>query len=121
MSEKEIRNALSNNKIVHWYNNLYKVVKSIYNNNLYVVCVQNEFTTLLECCDLKDCYIKENQKMRKIQLKSRVCINSYMRIDKWGDTYWVDDYTSQHGELIQFYKGGYTLFCLGKNDFRYIN
>ena len=121
MSEKEIRNALSNNKIVHWYNNLYKVVKSIYNNNLYVVCVHNEFTTLLECCDLKDCYIKENQKMRKIQLKSSVCINSYMRIDKWGDTYWVDDYTSQHGELIQFYKGGYTLFCLGKNDFRYIN
>ena len=121
MSEKEIRNALSNNKIVHWSNNLYKVVKSIYNNNLYVVCVHNEFTTLLECCDLKDCYIKENQKMRKIQLKSRVCINSYMRIDKWGDTYWVDDYTSQHGELIQFYKGGYTLFCLGKNDFRYIN
>ena len=60
MSEKEIRNALSNNKIVHWYNNLYKVVKSIYNNNLYVVCVQNEVTTLLECCDLKDCYIKEN-------------------------------------------------------------
>lgn len=53
MSEKEIRNALSNNKIVHWYNNLYKVAKSIYNNNLYVVCVQNEFTTLLECCDLK--------------------------------------------------------------------
>ena len=60
MSDKEIRNALSNNKIVHWYNNLYKVVKSIYNNNLYVVCVQNEFITLLECCDLKDCYIKEN-------------------------------------------------------------
>ena len=60
MSEKEIRNALSNNKIVHWYNNLYKVVKSIHNNNLYVVCVQNEFTTLLEFCDLKDCYIKEN-------------------------------------------------------------
>lgn len=59
--------------------------------------------------------------MRKIQLKSSVCINSYMRIDKWGDTYWVDDYTSQQGELIQFYKGGYTLFCLGKNDFRYIN
>ena len=59
--------------------------------------------------------------MRKIQLKSSVCINSYMSIDKWGDTYWVDDYTSQHGELIQFYKGGYTLFCLGKNDFRYIN
>lgn len=57
----------------------------------------------------------------KIQLKSRVCINSYMRIDKWGDTYWVDDYTSKQGELIQFYKGGYTLFCLGKNDFRYIN
>jgi hypothetical protein len=59
--------------------------------------------------------------MRKIQLKSSVCVNSYMRIDKWGDTYWVDDYTSQQGELIQFYKGGYTLFCLGKNDFRYIN
>lgn len=59
--------------------------------------------------------------MRKIQLKSSVCINSYMRIDKWGDTYWVDDYTSQQGELIQFYKGGYTLFCLGKNEFRYVN
>ena len=59
--------------------------------------------------------------MRKIQLKSRVCINSYMRIDKWVDTYWVDDYTLEYGGLIQFFKGGYTLFCLGKNDFRYIN
>ena len=59
--------------------------------------------------------------MRKIQLKSSVCINSYMRIDKWGDTYWVDDYTFEYGGLIQFFKGGYTLFCLGKNDFRYIN
>lgn len=59
--------------------------------------------------------------MRKIQLKSSVCINSYMRIDKWGNTYWVDDYTSKQGELIQFYKGGYTLFCLGKNEFRYVN
>ena len=58
--------------------------------------------------------------MRKIQLKSSVCINSYMRIDKWGDTYWVDDYTLEYGGLIQFYKGGYILFCLGKNDFRYI-
>lgn len=59
--------------------------------------------------------------MRKIQLKSSVSINSYMRIDKWGDTYCVDDYTLEYGGLIQFYKGGYTLFCLGKNDFRYIN
>ncbi len=59
--------------------------------------------------------------MRKIQLKSSVCINSYMRIDKWGDTYWVDDYTLEYGGLIQFFKGGYTLFCLGKNEFRYIN
>ena len=121
MSEKEIRNALSNNKIVHWYNSLYKVVKSIYNNNLYVVCVKNEFTTLLECSDLKDCYIKENQKMRKIQVKITRNIGQYKCVERWGDTYWVDDYTSQHGELIQFYKGGYTLFCLGKNYFRYIN
>lgn len=59
--------------------------------------------------------------MRKIQLKSSVCINSYMRIDKCGDTYWVDDYTLEYGGLIQFFKGGYTLFCLGKNEFRYIN
>lgn len=59
--------------------------------------------------------------MRKIQLKSSVCINSYMRIDKWGDTYWVDDYTLEYGGLIQFFKGGYTLFCLCKNEFRYIN
>lgn len=59
--------------------------------------------------------------MRKIQLKSSVCINSYMRIDKWGDTYWVDDYTLEYGGLIQFFKGGYTLFCLGKNEFRYVN
>lgn len=59
--------------------------------------------------------------MRKIQLKSSVYINSYMRIDKWGDTYWVDDYTLEYGGLIQFFKGGYTLFCLGKNEFRYVN
>lgn len=59
--------------------------------------------------------------MRKIQLKSSVYVNSYMRIDKWGDTYWVDDYTLEYGGLIQFFKGGYTLFCLGKNEFRYIN
>lgn len=59
--------------------------------------------------------------MRKIQLKSSVCVNSYMRIDKWGDMYWVDDYTLEYGGLIQFFKGGYTLFCLGKNEFRYVN
>lgn len=59
--------------------------------------------------------------MRKIQRKISIPIGQYKSIERWGDTYWVDDYTSQHGELIQFYKGGYTLFCLGKNDFRYIN
>ena len=59
--------------------------------------------------------------MRKIQRKTSIPIGQYKRIKRWGDTYWVDDYTSHQGELIQFYKGGYTLFCLGKNDFRYIN
>ena len=59
--------------------------------------------------------------MKKIQLKIRRNIGQYKCVERWGDTYWVDDYTSQHGELIQFYKGGFTLFCLGKNDFRYIN
>ena len=59
--------------------------------------------------------------MRKIQLKINRNIGQYKCVESWGNTYWVDDYTSQHGELIQFDKGGYTLFCLGKNDFRYIN
>lgn len=59
--------------------------------------------------------------MRKIQVKISSPIGQYKSIERWGDTYWVDDYTSQQGELIQFYKGGYTLFCVGKNDFRYIN
>ena len=55
--------------------------------------------------------------MRKIQVKISINIGQYKCVERWGDTYWVDDYTSQHGELIQFFKGGYTLFCLGKNDF----
>ena len=59
--------------------------------------------------------------MRKIQVKTIRNIGQYKCVESWGNTYWVDDYTSQHGELIQFYKGGFTLFCLGKNDFRYIN
>lgn len=59
--------------------------------------------------------------MRKIQVKIRRNIGQYKCVESWGNTYWVDDYTSQHGELIQFYKGGYALFCLCKNDFRYIN
>ena len=59
--------------------------------------------------------------MRKIQVKISSPIGQYKCSERWGDTYWVDDYTSQQGELIQFYKGGYTLFCLGKNEFRYVN
>lgn len=59
--------------------------------------------------------------MRKIQVKISSPIDQYTCSESWGNTYWVDDYTSQQGELIQFYKGGYTLFCLGKNEFRYIN
>ena len=59
--------------------------------------------------------------MRKIQVKISRNIGQYKCVESWGNTYWVDDYTSQNGELIQFYKCGYTLFCLGKNDFRYIN
>lgn len=59
--------------------------------------------------------------MRKIQRKISIPIGQYRSIERWGETYWVDDYTSQQGELIQFYKGGYTLFCLSKNDYRYIN
>ena len=53
--------------------------------------------------------------MRKIQRKISIPIGQYKSIERWGDTYWMDDYTSQQGELIQFYKGGYTLFCLGNN------
>ena len=56
--------------------------------------------------------------MRKIQVKISRNIGQYKRIERWGYTYWVDDYTSQQGELIQFYKGGYALFCLCKNDFK---
>ena len=59
--------------------------------------------------------------MRKIQVKISSPIGQYKCSERWGDTYWVDDYTSKQGELIQFYKGGYTLFCLGKNEFRYVN
>ena len=59
--------------------------------------------------------------MRKIQVKISSPIGQYKCSEYWGNTYWVDDYTSQQGELIQFYKGGYTLFCLSKNEFRYIN
>lgn len=59
--------------------------------------------------------------MRKIQVKISSPIGQYKCSEYWGNTYWVDDYTSKQGELIQFYKGGYTLFCLGKNEFRYVN
>ena len=59
--------------------------------------------------------------MRKIQVKIRRNIGQYKCVESWCNIYLVNDYTSHQGELIQFFKGGYTLFCLGKNDFRYIN
>lgn len=57
MTESEIRNALSNNKVVHWFNNGYVVKKGI-NNKLYVIFVSNDFTSYLVESDLKDCYIE---------------------------------------------------------------
>ena len=42
--------------------------------------------------------------MRKIQVKISRNIGQYKSIERWGDTYWVDGYTSQNGELIQFTK-----------------
>ena len=51
--------------------------------------------------------------MRKIQRKISIPIGQYKSIERWGDTYWVDDYTSQQGELIQFYKGGYDFVLFG--------
>ena len=59
--------------------------------------------------------------MRKIQVKISSPIGQYKCVEYWGNTYWVDDYTLEYGGLIQFFKGGYTLFSLGKNEFRYIN
>ena len=59
--------------------------------------------------------------MRKIQVKISSPIGQYKCAEYWGNTYWVDDYTLEYGGLIQFFKGGYTLFCLSKNEFRYIN
>lgn len=59
--------------------------------------------------------------MRKIQVKISSPIGQYKCAEYWGNTYWVDDYTLQYNSLIQFFKGGYTLFCLGKNEFRYVN
>lgn len=59
--------------------------------------------------------------MRKIQVKISSPIGQYKCAEYWGNTYWVDDCTLEYGGLIQFFKGGYTLFCLGKNEFRYIN
>lgn len=59
--------------------------------------------------------------MRKIQVKISSPIDQYTCVESWGNTYWVDDYTLEYGGLIQFFKGGYTLFSLGKNEFRYIN
>ena len=59
--------------------------------------------------------------MRKIQVKISRNIGQYKCVESWDNTYWVDDYTLEYGGLIQFFKGGYTLFCFGKNDFIYIN
>ena len=59
--------------------------------------------------------------MRKIQVKISRNIGQYKCVESWDNTYLVDDYTLEYGRLIQFFKGGYTLFCFGKNDFRYIN
>lgn len=48
--------------------------------------------------------------MRKIQVKISSPIGQYKCAEYWGNTYWVDDYTLQCGSLIQFFKGGYTLY-----------
>lgn len=59
--------------------------------------------------------------MKKIQLRNRIHIGDYKCIDLWNQEVWVDDYTTQQGGLTQFYRGGYTLFPLSKDEYRYVN
>ncbi len=59
--------------------------------------------------------------MKKILLRNRIQQGDYKCIDLWNGEVWVDDYTTQQGELTQFYRGGYTLFMLAKSEYIYIN
>lgn len=59
--------------------------------------------------------------MKKIQLRNRIYMGDYKCMDLWNQEVWVDDHTAQQGELTQFYRGGYTLFSLAKNEYRYAN
>jgi len=59
--------------------------------------------------------------MKKIKLRNRIQIGNYKCVDLWNQEMWVDDYTTQQGELTQFYRGGYTLCMLAKSEYRYVN
>lgn len=59
--------------------------------------------------------------MRKIQRRNRIQLGDFKCMDLWSDPIWVDDHTTTQGELTQFYRGGYTLFMLAKNEYRYVN
>lgn len=59
--------------------------------------------------------------MKRIQLRNRVQMGDYKCMDLWDQEVWVDDHTTQQGELTQFYRGGYTLFMLAKSEYRYVN
>lgn len=59
--------------------------------------------------------------MRKIQTRNRIQLGAYKCMDVWSEPIWVDDRTTTQGDMTQFYRRGYTLFALARNEYRYIN
>lgn len=56
----------------------------------------------------------------KIQIQTLTFISRYKCVDSWSKPIVVDDKTSEYGDMIQFYKGGYPYRAIPKNEYRII-
>lgn len=41
-------------------------------------------------------------------------------VDTWNE-YYVDNRTSSHGDMVQFYRGGYTFMAVPNGDFEIVH
>lgn len=56
----------------------------------------------------------------RITLKRRQFIDAYSCVDSWDEELCVDDRTQECGDMVQFFKGGYTFIAVPKGDFKII-
>lgn len=56
----------------------------------------------------------------KIQVQTLTFVSRYKCKETWSDIITVDDKTTDYGDMIRFYKGGYPFRTIPKNEYRIV-